>query len=168
MNIHPVKSGYHFDSYHNLLCVMNGKKTVRLMEPGAPVRTQSLFSECYNHATKTPRRSYKLVVKKGQSLFIPEGWWHKVDSDENTVAVSFWWNGIDQGNLAHSGLDMYVARHSLRRLTLNFAARRVSKICEKVEIPGSLMRQVSNGDTELVYELLDEYPHSFLFKVRAT
>lgn len=29
----------------------------------------------------------------GDALFIPEGWWHQIDSDDLTVAVSHWWEG---------------------------------------------------------------------------
>ena len=30
-------------------------------------------------------------LQAGDALFIPEGWWHQVDSEPTTTAVNFWW-----------------------------------------------------------------------------
>lgn len=27
----------------------------------------------------------------GDAIFIPEGWWHQIDSTDVTIAVNFWW-----------------------------------------------------------------------------
>lgn len=35
------------------------------------------------------------------ALFIPEGWWHQVDSDASTMAVNFWFDGLQKQLTAH-------------------------------------------------------------------
>ena len=60
-------------------------------EPGTD--TKDLFPEFFNHeGTGTeipPDETY--VLTPGDCLFIPEGWWHWVDSTPGTMAVNFWW-----------------------------------------------------------------------------
>lgn len=31
------------------------------------------------------------VLQAGDAVFIPEGWWHQIDSSDITIAVNFWW-----------------------------------------------------------------------------
>jgi Cupin-like domain len=31
------------------------------------------------------------VVQAGDAVFIPEGWWHQIDSTDISIAVNFWW-----------------------------------------------------------------------------
>lgn len=44
-----------------------------------------------HHAVEA--KIYSLGVLRLDALFIPEGWWHQVDSDEFTIAVNYWWEG---------------------------------------------------------------------------
>ena len=30
-------------------------------------------------------------MQAGDAVFIPEGWWHQIDSTDITIAVNFWW-----------------------------------------------------------------------------
>lgn len=41
------------------------------------------------------------MVGPGESLFIPEGWWHRVESDPGTAAVNIWW--LSDHGLATAG-----------------------------------------------------------------
>lgn len=101
MNIKKVESEFHYDSYENFLCVVNGEKVVELIPPGDLVKAERLEKEAYNHAENGEKYGEFMVrVKKGQALYIPEGWWHRVVSKINTVAVSMTWKGIDQKVLA--------------------------------------------------------------------
>jgi ribosomal protein L16 Arg81 hydroxylase len=67
-----------------------------------------------------------VTLGPGDVLFIPEGWWHRVTSEEYTVAVSFVWDGVDQRILVKgtiysdtSGeLDFYVVRNAMKRLAI--------------------------------------------------
>ncbi|XP_015891352.3 lysine-specific demethylase JMJ31 isoform X2 [Ziziphus jujuba] len=60
--------------------------------------------------------SQTVILHAGDALFIPEGWFHQVDSDEMTIAVNFWWrSNIMSSMLEH--MDSYYLRRILRRLT---------------------------------------------------
>ena len=100
MNIKAAVSEFHYDSYQNILCVVHGVKVVELIPPSALVRPHRLDTEGYNHAARDKAGHFVVTLTKGQALYIPEGWWHKVTSRENTVAVSMNWKGIDQQTLA--------------------------------------------------------------------
>lgn len=116
-------SAIHFDSNHNLLCVIRGAKTVTLFPPDAHAGLDSCvlqaapaYTGAYHHAsmtdvdcggsgrggngrdsngtaTHTAARESRVVIGSGESLFIPEGWWHTVQSEPATVAVNIWWEG---------------------------------------------------------------------------
>jgi hypothetical protein len=51
-----------------------------------------------------------MVGQPGDALFIPEGWWHQVNSEAGTIAVNFWWSsgitasiGTARPSLLHEG-----------------------------------------------------------------
>jgi Cupin-like domain len=95
-NIKPVVSEFHYDSYQSLLCVIHGSKTVELIPPSKLVKAYTLDTEAYNHAQDAKAGEFAVTLHKGQILFIPEGWWHKVTSTHDTIAVSVVWEGVDQ------------------------------------------------------------------------
>ena len=37
------------------------------------------------------RSTLTAELSAGDAVFIPEGWWHQVDSSDHTIAVNFWW-----------------------------------------------------------------------------
>lgn len=44
------------------------------------------------------------------ALFIPEGWWHQVDSDTFTIAVNFWFDGSRKRLIEDPNMSAYYAR----------------------------------------------------------
>ncbi len=58
----------------------------------------------YAHFSKLTKNNYwtypkyffsspqKYVLNPGDALFIPKGWWHWVNSYENTFGINYWWN----------------------------------------------------------------------------
>ena len=97
----------HYDNYQNLLVVLAGSKTVRLWPPAdtALLYPQQLGGESGNHsevdiarpcAARHPlfqqalRRATAVTLRRGDALFIPEGFWHQVDSGDATIAVNYW------------------------------------------------------------------------------
>ena len=74
-NLDPVTSDWHFDLYDNFLLVLIGKKTVHLERRASSGRILS---------AKT------LILQSRQVVRIPEGVWHKVSSDPETIALNFW------------------------------------------------------------------------------
>lgn len=47
---------------------------------------------------------------------IPEGWWHQVDSDEFTLAINYWWDGVREQLVADKRMTPYYARVMLEEL----------------------------------------------------
>lgn len=54
-----------------------------------------------------------IVVQAGDALFIPEGWWHQVDSQPTTIAVNFWWKSAFTKGLRHAHMQQYYLRRLL-------------------------------------------------------
>lgn len=60
--------------------------------------------------------SRKVTLHGGDALFIPEGWFHQVDSDCLTIAVNFWWQSEVMSGMSEH-MDAYYLRRILKRLT---------------------------------------------------
>ena len=112
----------HFDSRHNCLMVLSGSKTVTLWSPAETRRhraginaisaahagvAEAVAAEEGAGATGRGNREWPALsllganegagttvrVPAGSALFIPEGWWHQVESEARTVAVNYWFGG---------------------------------------------------------------------------
>ncbi|XP_061338117.1 lysine-specific demethylase JMJ31 [Gastrolobium bilobum] len=132
MNNAHARSSTHYDPHHNLLCVVSGRKQVVLWPPSASpsLYPMSIYGEASNHSSVAlenpdysiyPRAecsmelAQKVVLEAGDALFIPEGWFHQVDSDDLTIAINFWWrSNIISCMVEH--MDAYYLRRILRRL----------------------------------------------------
>ena len=65
-------------------------------------------------------RDWKMVsVSKGSALFIPEGWWHRVESSANCIAINIWFNHKSSiSSIVHDNNQHqlpYQAREMVRR-----------------------------------------------------
>lgn len=107
MNISTAHTGLHYDQYNNILVVLRGRKVVSLVSPQHLVSTSAAYlvgSGEANHSSASSAyelvQSNKLhpdhvqisVLHAGDALFIPEGWWHDVASDECSMAINYWFN----------------------------------------------------------------------------
>ncbi|XP_065861078.1 lysine-specific demethylase JMJ31 isoform X2 [Euphorbia lathyris] len=133
MNNANARSSTHYDPHHNILCVVAGQKEVVLWPPSASpfLYPMPVYGEASNHSSVAlespdlslyPRAesfmeySQKVILHAGDALFIPEGWFHQVDSEDLTIAVNIWWrSNITCSMLEH--MDAYYLRRILRRLT---------------------------------------------------
>ena len=99
-----TKSPTHHDPYHNLLCQVVGSKRVRLFAPdcaaalycheGMMSNTSQVDVDAPDHHAfplfaQAP--SSECVLRSGEMLYIPKGWFHYVVSLEVSFSVSFWW-----------------------------------------------------------------------------
>ncbi|CAI0434051.1 unnamed protein product [Linum tenue] len=133
MNNSEARSSTHYDPHHNVLCVISGRKKVTLWPPSASpsLYPMPIYGEASNHSSVAledpdfslyPRAQYSMdygqevFLSAGDAIFIPEGWFHQVDSDNLTIAINFWWrSNIMYSMLEH--MDAYYLRRILRRLT---------------------------------------------------
>ncbi|RLM91195.1 uncharacterized protein C2845_PM08G27050 [Panicum miliaceum] len=132
MNGSHLRSSTHYDPHHNLLCVLAGCKKVTLWPPSASpfLYPMPVYGEASNHSSVSIEEpdyssytrarymkeySERVVLNCGDVLFIPEGWYHQVDSDDLTIAINFWWKSrIMTQMLEH--MDAYYLRRILSRL----------------------------------------------------
>ncbi|KAL0843359.1 hypothetical protein Bca101_016604 [Brassica carinata] len=132
MNSAQARSSTHYDPHHNLLCVVSGCKKVVLWPPSASpsLYPMPIYGEASNHssvgldnpnlsdyprAEHSLKQSQEVTLKAGDAVFIPEGWFHQVDSDELTTAVNFWWQSNIMSNMPEH-MDSYYLRRITRRL----------------------------------------------------
>lgn len=87
-----------------------GIKTVFIAPPDTDIKLPPLWSEEPNHAAMSAAEFIghpscaKVDVKAGDALFIPEGWWHLVDSVPFTIAINYWYTSFQVGLPSyHSG-----------------------------------------------------------------
>ncbi len=96
------------------------------------------------------------MVQAGDALFIPEGWWHQIDSDSLTMAVSHWWGGPATTAMTAAAPD--AGPYHLRRLLRAEVERRTAQLLASIapfdvdqnpSLTEDLLRSVaSNGCVE--------------------
>ncbi|KAJ4968773.1 hypothetical protein NE237_015474 [Protea cynaroides] len=132
MNNSKSRSSTHYDPHHNLLCVVTGCKRVVLWPPSVSplMYLMPIYGEASNHSSVNlenpdfsvhPRAKHLMensqtaILRPGDALFIPEGWFHQVDSNDLTIAVNFWWQSTTMSGMSEH-MDAYYFRRVLRRL----------------------------------------------------
>ena len=115
-------TGYHIDWIDNTLAQLHGRKRVQLV---APTDSRALYpSAKYDYRstlssidprTYDPQRyprfaevwPLEVILEPGQMLYIPRGWWHRVESLDPSISVN---------NFGHDWLGMifYQPRASLQ------------------------------------------------------
>lgn len=137
------RSSPHYDRYHNLLCVMQGRKRVKLWSALATpaLAPHQAGSESGNHAgidfpnsheyESAERKSQSVLLDRGDALFLPEGWWHQVDSEGFTAAISLWWKSQFERSIES---NPHSAPYALRRSMEVLVSSRVNEACDS--LPG--------------------------------
>jgi Cupin-like domain len=140
MNVSVARTGLHYDQYNNILVVLRGRKIVSLVSPQYLVSTHAAYlvgSGEANHSLASSAAELveanilhsdhvqTTVLHAGDALFIPEGWWHDVISDECSMALNFWFNSSlhplfnsssDSSVGSSSHMAPYLLRSSLQAL----------------------------------------------------
>jgi hypothetical protein len=92
----------HFDFGDNLLGVLRGAKQIQLFSPSARVRPYHWTSPQPANfspsdradrfsSDKLPEKKIEFTLSAGEVLYLPTGWWHRIDSNPG-VAVNIWWS----------------------------------------------------------------------------
>lgn len=138
MNIDRSQSTLHYDANHNLLLVLQGSKTIYLFSPEltSVIEPKSIFCESPNHSnlpfmrikeiseellkdSKYERKGFVITVNPGEAIFIPEGWWHQVESTKYTVALNYWFSsGLER--LKKTNINPYVMRKVAHSMVLEY------------------------------------------------
>ena len=112
-----TRTNTHYDGNPNILIVLKGNKTIELCPPDA-IRGSPIHSEHANHPAlwrsleagwncpirpsfeeevQAMRNNFKtravvVSISAGEAIFIPEGWWHRVESSADCLAINFWFD----------------------------------------------------------------------------
>jgi hypothetical protein len=122
MCVEQSTAAAHYDANHGLLGVVYGRKTVTLAEPlsSARIRPRSIAGDSANHATQPLSDAIgaqTVVLNAGDLCFIPDGYWHSVVSDAQTIGVNFWFSSVASSlSLATPNIGMGITRRMLRLL----------------------------------------------------
>ena len=76
----------------------------------------------------------------GDALFLPEGWWHQVDSEAVTIAVNFWWRSLSDRQLG-GHMDAYYLRRAAQSLTDTLKADLLRQLSPDFNPRSSIDRQ---------------------------
>ncbi|MFB6372757.1 MAG: cupin-like domain-containing protein, partial [Bradymonadaceae bacterium] len=100
------KTPLHHDHSPNIFVQVQGEKRFILHPPyeqenlyQCTEEHENLFDSCVNafdpDLTKFPRyeeaESWEAIVRSGDVLFLPSGWWHAVQSLTTSISVNHWW-----------------------------------------------------------------------------
>lgn len=72
--------------------------------------------------------SMGLPAQAGDALFIPEGWWHQVESKGVTIAVNFWWASDFEQRLG-GHMDAYYLRRLVHSMLTTHTAASLASLC---------------------------------------
>ena len=113
-------SNWHHDGNSNILLVLHGRKLIELCPPDT-IQASAIYSDHANHPAVLCTKDYNLYhlnrsiketqksifteryivdISAGDSIFIPPGWWHRVESYGPCLAVNIWFN--TRSNSVHS------------------------------------------------------------------
>ena len=97
----------HFDLLENMLCVVRGRKRVRLWHPAhgellypggggsanfSRVCLDAVDADAFPRIEEAQARSHSVELRPGDALYLPCGWWHAVETPagERSISVSYW------------------------------------------------------------------------------
>ena len=110
------RTNMHYDGHHNILIALRGSKTVEILPPnaltGSPIhsnhanhpailRSSTVGGPIKFHDLENNLDSMKYMFKadaivatisRGEAIFIPEGWWHRVESTADCLAINVWFD----------------------------------------------------------------------------
>jgi len=129
-----VTSSLHYDENHNILIVTRGQKRVKLYNPSCKmILPNGVSSNSGNHArfreaSCDAKPDYIVDVKKCTALFIPEGWYHEVESSPGTIGLNMWFEaGLRSKIIAEPRMLPFYIRVSLREVLSRELQQRLEK-----------------------------------------
>jgi hypothetical protein len=94
-------------------------------------------------------RPLEYDARPGDAVFIPEGWWHQVDSEIGTSAVNYWWRS-DFSRRLNDDNAAYFARKALESLVAAEKKRamreRIDAMREELKADDSLLDLMTKAD----------------------
>ena len=158
-------SPLHFDSAHNFLLQVFGRKNIILISPDDseylyPVEKDE-FKNVSNVNPELPDyekyplfknvRQSSVLLEPGDVIYIPPNWWHQVRSLDVSISLNFWWNRFE----LIDGMGMeFVSVESLQSYIKSFLTKGVDIDLPDAEGETILLKASLRGYTNIVKALL--------------
>ena len=107
-------SSLHFDTHDNLMLQLDGSKEVYLWHPRESAKFYSDFHNKFGLSPISADRvdldrfpefaaaaTHRALMRKGDSLYIPDGWWHLIRSHGRNVAVAVEFEPFERNGESH-------------------------------------------------------------------
>lgn len=102
------KTPLHFDDKDNFFIQIFGEKRILLFSPDQTEYLYQAHGEEHSHISRinifdpdeskfqlfTESDCSEVIVEPGDMLYIPEGWWHAVETLTTSISVNFWWTSL--------------------------------------------------------------------------
>lgn len=161
MNIDASTSALHYDGFHNILYVDQGSKHITLISPkyteilypgsSHSLSTANHSSVASSSISSLSEISLTSILQPGDAVFIPEGWWHRVRSQEFTVALNYWFRSP-----VHSILHdrPHMMPYILRSLVLELTAQEVDK--RQYQSTEQIKQRREKGELVPIYSSIEQ------------
>jgi hypothetical protein len=104
------KTPLHFDGLHNFLVQISGAKKITLFPPDQAVNLYPAKGDLLEHCSrvnvfdpdlamyplfaKAKEQVSEFILGAGDGVYIPNGWWHAVESLQPSVSLNYWWHSL--------------------------------------------------------------------------
>lgn len=101
-SLKETNSSLHYDSYDNFMFVLKGKKKFTVFKPNdKSIACESVLTNSYQQAkmiSDKPGKGIEITLNEGEGIFVPQGWYHKVDSqgDDGILAINIWFDSVEK------------------------------------------------------------------------
>jgi len=154
----PTRTNTHYDGSNNILIVVRGTKTIELCPPGT-IKGSPIHSDHANHPAlwramevgghcpvvpsfdtelEATRIEYKrtaviLSISAGEAVFIPEGWWHRVESSADCLAVNLWFDHVhaSTSTFFHPG-NSHMLPHQAREVLRSYVDANFDRLAKEL------------------------------------
>lgn len=141
-------SALHFDEYHNFLVLHSGIKVVKLISPEYTMKLEPnpahtitphhsrLSWKALSNTTNKDFKVMEVEIRSGDVLFIPEGYWHAVESIPYSIAINYWFKSPLHQFIKGVGtkLDQYLIRYFIQSSIKSQILSMVSQQEEEVSV----------------------------------
>ena len=118
-------------------------------------------------STQGSRNNIVVSITAGEALFIPEGWWHRVESTAQCMAINVWFDhsGTSLSSLCHKN-NQHMLNYQAREMVRQYLDANIEESCcdlAKDEIVG-LLRRLGFDSSNVFQDPWTIPPHSLTRK----
>lgn len=98
----------------------------------------------------------KFIIKEGEGIYIPYGWWHRVETychnnDNDNLAINFWWNNSNLITVLTDERGKISKKHIFKKITDDLINEKIKLLHKKYSF---LYFNNSKQDYYLLYDII--------------